>query len=66
VNFEQLKVDGAWNFVCPRCKATSHKYPSISRRDGETPICNDCGNCEAFEDAKMAQEYSGEQYWKIR
>jgi len=37
---------------------------SISRRDGETEICPACGNREAFEDAFVIPQWSGQPYWK--
>jgi len=40
--------------TCPRCKKkTMHNkrvWNSLSRRDNNTYICNDCGNEEAFID----------------
>ena len=34
--------------VCPRCGATYHGVPAISRVDNETPICPECGAREAL------------------
>ena len=35
--------------VCPRCGQTYHGRPAVSRADGKTPICPDCGTREALE-----------------
>lgn len=40
--------------VCPKCKEKK-LHPdeimnSLSRKDNETYICNDCGNTEAFDE----------------
>ena len=35
--------------VCPRCGQTYHGRPAVSRADGRTPLCPDCGTREALE-----------------
>ncbi len=35
--------------VCPRCGKVYTDRPAISRTDGKTPICPDCGTREALE-----------------
>lgn len=35
--------------VCPRCGQEYHGRPAVSRADGRTPICPDCGTREALE-----------------
>ena len=35
--------------VCPRCKKVYTDRPAISRVDGKTTICPDCGTREALE-----------------
>ena len=35
--------------VCPRCKKVYTDRPAISRADGKTTICPDCGTREALE-----------------
>ena len=35
--------------VCPRCGQTYHGRPAVSRADGRTAICPDCGTREALE-----------------
>ena len=35
--------------VCPRCGQTYHGRPAVSRADGKTQICPDCGTREALE-----------------
>jgi len=39
---------------CPKCKNEIVGYPAISRRDGKTEICSDCGMNEALEDMEKA------------
>ena len=34
--------------VCPLCGATYHERPALSRADGESLICPDCGIREAL------------------
>lgn len=34
--------------VCPKCGATYHERPAISRLDNTTAICPDCGTREAL------------------
>ena len=35
--------------VCPRCGQTYHGRPAVSRADGRTQLCPDCGTREALE-----------------
>lgn len=50
---------------CPRCqKNVEPQFPALSRKDNDTLICSQCGNAEAFEDARMAPKWTGHQYWK--
>ena len=35
--------------VCPSCGQEYTDRPAISRTDGETPICPDCGTRQALE-----------------
>lgn len=35
--------------VCPRCGQTYAEPPALSRTDGQTRICPDCGTREALE-----------------
>ena len=35
--------------LCPICGATYHERPAVSRTDGETPICPDCGIRQALD-----------------
>lgn len=35
--------------VCPKCGKTYRGHPAISRADGATPICPQCGTREALE-----------------
>ena len=36
--------------ICPICGREYTDYPALSRRDGITEICPDCGVSEALED----------------
>lgn len=35
--------------ICPRCGRCYHGVPALSRADGITSICPDCGTREALE-----------------
>lgn len=35
--------------VCPRCGQAYHGRPAVSRTDGKTQLCPDCGTREALE-----------------
>ena len=35
--------------LCPLCGAAYHERPALSREDGETPICPDCGIRQALD-----------------
>lgn len=35
--------------ICPKCGKTYHGVPALSRADGITSICPDCGTREALE-----------------
>ena len=35
--------------VCPRCGQAYHGRPAVSREDGRTSICPDCGTRQALE-----------------
>lgn len=35
--------------ICPRCGKTYGRAPALSRGDGQTLICPDCGTREALE-----------------
>lgn len=37
---------------CPKCKGPLGDRPALSRRDGKTDICSECGYKEAIEDAE--------------
>ena len=38
--------------ICPRCKGILGERPALSRRDGKTDICSQCGLLEALEDVE--------------
>ena len=35
--------------TCPICGKTYHDHPALSRTDGRTEICPDCGTRQALE-----------------
>ena len=35
--------------ICPICGQTYHEPPALSRADGKTQICPDCGTREALQ-----------------
>lgn len=39
--------------VCPKCGKAYSGYPALSRLDGITPICPDCGTREALDAVNM-------------
>ena len=51
--------------TCPRCGKHYAEYPSLSRRDNETDICEECGTLEAMEDAGFSAPYTGKPYWVV-
>ena len=42
--------------ICPLCSEEIIGYPSLSRRDNKTNICNKCGIIQAFEDFMKYQK----------
>lgn len=42
--------------ICPRCGASYGRTPSLSRADGRTLICPDCGTREALESIGVGAE----------
>lgn len=42
--------------ICPRCGATYDRPPALSRDDGETLICPDCGIREALDTVGVPTE----------
>ena len=49
---EQARQTG----FCPKCGREYTGHPAISRMDGETPICPDCGTREALEALGISTE----------
>ena len=41
--------------ICPRCGASYGRTPALSRADGRTLICPDCGTREALESIGVGQ-----------
>lgn len=39
--------------VCPKCGKRYNDTPALSREDGETLICSECGTREALESAGL-------------
>ena len=46
--------------ICPRCGKTYSGHPALSRADGETMICPDCGTREALESIGVPREEQDE------
>ena len=42
--------------ICPRCGAGYGRQPALSRTDGTTLICPDCGTREALESIGVGTE----------
>lgn len=42
--------------TCPICGKTYHEYPFLSRTDGKTEICPDCGTRQALEAVGISAE----------
>ena len=42
--------------ICPRCGARYGRQPALSRTDGVTLICPDCGTREALESIGVGTE----------
>mgnify|MGYP001040173748 CR=1 FL=1 len=42
--------------ICPACGKSYDARPALSRRDGKTDICPDCGTREALEDLLKARK----------
>ena len=42
--------------ICPRCGASYGRAPALSRTDGRTLICPDCGTREALESIGVGAE----------
>ena len=42
--------------ICPICGQIYHEPPALSRADGETQICPDCGTREALQSIGVCNE----------
>lgn len=42
--------------ICPRCGASYGRTPALSRADGRTLICPDCGTREALASMGVSRE----------
>lgn len=42
--------------ICPICGQIYHEPPALSRADGKTQICPDCGTREAFRALELAMK----------
>ena len=45
--------------ICPKCGQSYTGHPAISRTDGETQICPDCGTREALDTLGISAEEQG-------
>ena len=52
----KTKSHAAQPVVCPQCGKTYTARPSVSRTDGTTLICPDCGTREALESIGVGVE----------
>lgn len=52
----KTRKHGVQPAVCPRCGKTYTARPSVSRADGTTLICPDCGTREALESIGVGVE----------
>ncbi len=43
-----MKREGKRTAVCPLCGKVYHGVPALSRSDGKTAICSDCGCRQAL------------------
>lgn len=53
------------NGVCPICGKEYSGFPALSRKDGKTEICPDCGMREAFEAFGYSREMVEESIAEI-
>lgn len=51
-----MKSETLWIRICPRCGARYGRQPALSRTDGITLICPDCGTREALESIGVGTE----------
>ena len=42
--------------LCPKCGCKYEEYPALSRADGKTYICSDCGVKEALQSIGISSE----------
>lgn len=51
-----MKTEEALTRTCPICGREYSGYPALSRTDGVTLICPDCGTREALESIGVSKE----------
>lgn len=51
-----MKTDEVKRRICPLCGKSYTGHPAVSRADGATPICPDCGTREALETMGVSKE----------
>ena len=51
-----MKTEEAMTRTCPICGREYSEHPALSRVDGLTPICPDCGTREALESIGVSKE----------
>lgn len=44
-----MKGENTRQRICPKCGKPYRDAPALSREDGKTPICPDCGTREALD-----------------
>ena len=51
-----MKTEERITRTCPICGREYSEHPALSRVDGLTPICPDCGTREALESIGVSKE----------
>ena len=51
-----MKIEERVTRICPICGKEYDEYPALSRADGLTPICPDCGVMEALSSIDISDE----------
>ena len=53
-----MKTQEPRSRICPLCGSVYNDRPALSRTDGETLICPDCGTLEALKSIGVSNEES--------
>jgi len=63
---ERCPMCGNHSGRCPRCGNPFIGYASLSHKDNETYVCNDCGHLESMESMDIGPPYNGPIYWSTK